>query len=90
MVWFFCTASTQQSDLRLSGPPPGQGGARGRARTHDNKILQVSKWICYPLCHQRPPVEEIKEKQSHFEKQKQEPDVSDTKVSLFIIAPVLH
>ncbi|GFO36415.1 hypothetical protein PoB_006292000 [Plakobranchus ocellatus] len=34
---FVCIASLQQSDLRLSGPPPGQG-ASGGARTRNRWV----------------------------------------------------
>ncbi|GFO10730.1 hypothetical protein PoB_003723500 [Plakobranchus ocellatus] len=34
--WFFAYSSPQQGDLRLSGPPTGQG-ADGGARTRDRK-----------------------------------------------------
>ncbi|GFO13259.1 THAP domain containing 9 [Plakobranchus ocellatus] len=36
-VWFLYIASPQQGDLRLSGPPSGQG-AGGGARTRDRKV----------------------------------------------------
>ncbi|GFO38703.1 hypothetical protein PoB_006520800 [Plakobranchus ocellatus] len=36
-VWFLFTASPQQGDLRLSGPPSGQG-AGGGARTRDRRV----------------------------------------------------
>ncbi|GFO15991.1 hypothetical protein PoB_004249600 [Plakobranchus ocellatus] len=36
-VWFLYKASPQQGDLRLSGPPSGQG-AGGGARTRDRKV----------------------------------------------------
>ncbi|GFN93990.1 hypothetical protein PoB_002049600 [Plakobranchus ocellatus] len=35
--WSLCIASPQQSDLRLTGPPSGQG-AGGGARTRDRGI----------------------------------------------------
>ncbi|GFO26438.1 hypothetical protein PoB_005294300 [Plakobranchus ocellatus] len=38
-------ACLQQMDLKLSGPPPGQG-ACGGARTRNRAVR-------YPLCHQR-------------------------------------
>ncbi|GFO40293.1 hypothetical protein PoB_006679800 [Plakobranchus ocellatus] len=40
-VWFLCIASPQQGNLRLSGPPSGQG-ASGGARTRDRGSLQIS------------------------------------------------
>ncbi|GFO35076.1 hypothetical protein PoB_006158100 [Plakobranchus ocellatus] len=37
LVWFLYIASPQQGDLRLSGPPSGQG-AGGGARTRDRRV----------------------------------------------------
>ncbi|GFO44414.1 hypothetical protein PoB_007091900 [Plakobranchus ocellatus] len=36
-VLFFCIASPQQNDIRLSSPPSGQG-AGGGARTSDRRV----------------------------------------------------
>ncbi|GFO00862.1 hypothetical protein PoB_002736700 [Plakobranchus ocellatus] len=36
-LWFLYIASPQQGDLRLSGPPSGQG-AGGGARTSDRRV----------------------------------------------------
>ncbi|GFN97041.1 hypothetical protein PoB_002354700 [Plakobranchus ocellatus] len=36
-VWFLYTASPQQDDLRLSGPPSGQG-VGGGAQTRDRRV----------------------------------------------------
>ncbi|GFN81095.1 hypothetical protein PoB_000760100 [Plakobranchus ocellatus] len=36
-VWFLYIASTQQGDLRLSGPPPGQS-AGGSSRTRVRRV----------------------------------------------------
>ncbi|GFN93621.1 gamma aminobutyric acid receptor subunit, partial [Plakobranchus ocellatus] len=45
--------STTRCDLRLSGPPSGQGAGSG-ARTRDRRSLQISGRTRKPLCYRRP------------------------------------
>ncbi|GFO48121.1 hypothetical protein PoB_007462600 [Plakobranchus ocellatus] len=57
VFWFLFIASPQQGDLRLSGPPSGQG-AGGGARTRDRRVpadLRVHSLATVPP---KPPGEE--------------------------------
>ncbi|GFN75891.1 hypothetical protein PoB_000239700 [Plakobranchus ocellatus] len=56
MVWFvvLCVVSSQQGDLRLSGPSPGHRDGNG-ARARDRGVPADFMQIRFPLCHRRPP-----------------------------------
>ncbi|GFN77578.1 hypothetical protein PoB_000408400 [Plakobranchus ocellatus] len=47
-------ARPHHGDLRLSGPPSGQG-ADGGLEPATEESLKMSGRIRYPLCHRRPP-----------------------------------
>ncbi|GFO21662.1 hypothetical protein PoB_004816700 [Plakobranchus ocellatus] len=51
--------SPQRGDLRVSGPPSGQG-ADGRPRTRDRRVPADQERIRYPRCHRRPSLSEKK------------------------------
>ncbi|GFO41596.1 hypothetical protein PoB_006810100 [Plakobranchus ocellatus] len=53
LVWFLI-ASQQQGDLRLLGPPSGQG-AGARLEPATERSYQISVWMRHPLWHQCSP-----------------------------------